>query len=420
MQELQLYIEGTRIELFKDESVSLTQTIQNVKDPAKIFTSFTKTFSVPATKTNNLLFKHYYNFDIVNGFDARIKKAGQIELNHLPYKTGRVKLEGVDLKDNLAHTYRITFFGNTVELPDIIGDDKLGQLPFSDSSYNLTYQSATILQRLRANVAGGKIIVPLITHTQRLFYNSGLTTASNDNIFYNGSFQQGVEFDQLKYAIRLYEILLEIEDKYTTANGYATNIEFSRDFFNINNPVFYNLYMWLHRKSGAVQAPSQVTSYTTTLTSWNNSANPPYVIALGSVIQIPAIYVTYPSSIYDNTLSVVPSSGNNVQYQVQVLLGGVPILTTTPRTGSTIITNLNGQSLVANGVYSVAVIHPASMNFQSASWVFEGIYRPAGQQAPTLWVNTCSHSTFLATAAFDFVVSANTRRKCYVFFKRSF
>jgi len=50
MQELQLYIEGQRLELFKDESVSLTQTIQNVKDVSKIFTSFTKTFSVPASK----------------------------------------------------------------------------------------------------------------------------------------------------------------------------------------------------------------------------------------------------------------------------------------------------------------------------------------------------------------------------------
>ena len=70
MQELQLYIEGERVELFKDESVSLTQTIQNVKDVSKIFTSFTKTFSLPASKTNNKIFKHYYNFDIVGGFDA--------------------------------------------------------------------------------------------------------------------------------------------------------------------------------------------------------------------------------------------------------------------------------------------------------------------------------------------------------------
>ena len=109
MQELQLYIEGQRVDLFKDETVSLTQTIQNVKDVSKIFTSFSKTFSLPASKTNNKIFKHYYNFDIVGGFDARIKKAGNIELNHIPFKTGRIKLEGVDLKKNLAHTYRITF-----------------------------------------------------------------------------------------------------------------------------------------------------------------------------------------------------------------------------------------------------------------------------------------------------------------------
>ena len=60
--------------MFKDESVSLTQTIQNVRDIAKVFTNFTKTFSLPASKDNNKIFKHYYNFDINDGFDARKKK----------------------------------------------------------------------------------------------------------------------------------------------------------------------------------------------------------------------------------------------------------------------------------------------------------------------------------------------------------
>ena len=227
MQELQLYIEGQRLELFKDESVSLTQTIQNVKDVAKIFTSFTKTFAVPASKNNNKIFKHYYNYDIVNGFDARIKKDGSIELNFIPYKTGRIKLEGVSLKNNLAHTYRITFFGNTVELPDILGDDKLGSLLFSSSDYTLTYNQQTIKAHLVSQQGNGKLIVPLITHTQRLFYNS--SSPSYDNVYYNSSLQQGVVFDQLKFAIRLYEIILEIESKYTVANGYANNIVFSRD-----------------------------------------------------------------------------------------------------------------------------------------------------------------------------------------------
>ena len=114
MQSIQLYIEGQRIDMFKDESVSITQTIKNVKDISKIFTEFTKTFTLPASKTNNKIFKHYYNFDIVDGFDARIRKSATLELNHLPFKKGKVKLEGVDLKNNKAFAYRITFFGNTV------------------------------------------------------------------------------------------------------------------------------------------------------------------------------------------------------------------------------------------------------------------------------------------------------------------
>jgi len=98
MQKLQLYIGTERVDLFKDETVSFTQTIQNVKDISKIFTEFSKTFSLPASKVNNKIFQHYYNFDIQGGFDARNKVAGYIELNTIPFKEGYIKLEGVDLK----------------------------------------------------------------------------------------------------------------------------------------------------------------------------------------------------------------------------------------------------------------------------------------------------------------------------------
>ena len=77
MRRLQLYIGNDRVDLFKDETVSLTQTIKNVKDLKKVFTEFTQTFSVQASRVNNKIFKHYYNFDISGGFDAR-KKAEAI------------------------------------------------------------------------------------------------------------------------------------------------------------------------------------------------------------------------------------------------------------------------------------------------------------------------------------------------------
>ena len=56
MQKLQLYIGGQRVDLFKDETVTLNQTIQNIKDPAKIFVEFTKDFTIPASKVNNQIF----------------------------------------------------------------------------------------------------------------------------------------------------------------------------------------------------------------------------------------------------------------------------------------------------------------------------------------------------------------------------
>jgi len=107
MQSVQLYIGSERIELFDDESVVLTQSIQNVKDISKIFTDFTRTFSVPATAKNNKVFKHFYNSTITNTFDARSKVDATIELNHLKFRSGKVKLNGVDLKNNKPSLYRL-------------------------------------------------------------------------------------------------------------------------------------------------------------------------------------------------------------------------------------------------------------------------------------------------------------------------
>lgn len=87
-----------RIDLFKDESVTLTQAIQNVRDIGSVFTDFTRTFTVPASPNTNKLFKHFYNSDIVSNdnllasdFDAGIRRDAVLELNHTPFK--KVKLD---------------------------------------------------------------------------------------------------------------------------------------------------------------------------------------------------------------------------------------------------------------------------------------------------------------------------------------
>jgi len=256
MLNLQLYIEGQEVDLYEDESVTLTQTLQDVKDIEKVFTDFSRTFNVPASKINNKIFKHFYNYHII-GFDARKKKDAELYLNYKPFKKGKIKLEGATRKNNKAHTYKITFFGNGVNLKDLLGDDKLDALAMLKESFNFTYSDANIKTYMQSGLdvtAGGidfndAIIFPLITHTKRLVYDSTSSSAydntdTQNNIAYESGSTHGLQLSQLKPALRIYPIIKAIEQQY--------GLEFSEDFFSTTNEPFYNLYLWLHNKTGGL------------------------------------------------------------------------------------------------------------------------------------------------------------------------
>ena len=47
-----------QVDLMEEDLISLTQVIQDVKSIDKVFTDFSKTFNLPASKTNNKLFQY--------------------------------------------------------------------------------------------------------------------------------------------------------------------------------------------------------------------------------------------------------------------------------------------------------------------------------------------------------------------------
>ena len=64
----------------------------------------------------------------------------------------------------------------------------------------------------------------------------------------------------MKYAIRIHKIVEAIQSKY--------DLTFSNDFFVSTNAPYYNLFMWLHRKKGDVEADTQVASFTKVVDGW--------------------------------------------------------------------------------------------------------------------------------------------------------
>ena len=259
MRQVILYIKNNngnyqQTEMFNDESITITSKIQDARDISKVFTDFTQTFTVPASKENNKVFEHWYNYNIDNGFDNRIKKDALLEIDYSPFKKGKVQLQSVDLRNGQPFSYKLVFYGNIVNLKDLLGDDELSDLGQLDN-YTHDYTSTNVKNGLQTGLSSGKIIYPLISHTKRFYYDSAQSSPNYDGNLYHNTTQNniGLAFDDLKPAIKCFTIIEAIENKYTIANNYSSNVVFSRDFFNENagNP-FKNLFLWLSRNKGPV------------------------------------------------------------------------------------------------------------------------------------------------------------------------
>ena len=120
-----IYIQGQLIDQFNDENVEVVSRVLDVSDITKTQGDYSKTFTVPASKTNNVIFKHWYNASIDSGFDARVKVEGKIDIDGIPFKTGKFLLRSAQIDDGIITSYTINFFGNVTSLKDIIGEDEI-------------------------------------------------------------------------------------------------------------------------------------------------------------------------------------------------------------------------------------------------------------------------------------------------------
>jgi len=271
-QKVQLFINNEEVDVFQDGSITIQSSIKDVKDPGKIFTDFSKNFTLPASDRNNKVFKHFYNGSIVDGFSATSAKEARIEINNRVFREGYIMLEGVDLKYNKPYSYKVTFYGNLRFLREKLDNTKLSALTFLNDFY-LNYQS-TGTDSIKEFLTTSKnitdqfgtthaqpLVVPLITHTDRLYYNSNKTTFygwfEDGNLYYdaadyplNGK-RNGLIWDQLKPAIRV-DVIVRAIEKLLDEQDENVSVSFSTDFFNSTNLDYYNLYMWLHQKEGKI------------------------------------------------------------------------------------------------------------------------------------------------------------------------
>jgi hypothetical protein len=203
------------------------------------------------------LFKHWYNASIDNGFDARSKVEGSIDIDGVPFKLGKWRLNKCNIVKGRLESYTINFFGNLPNISDTIGEDMLSDLAFPTLDHDWT--SSNVISGLRGALFGGDIVYTLMAN-KRYFYNShsGAPNIANGA---STSHATGVVWSDLRPSVRLSKIIEAIETRYNSFI-YENPIVFSRDFFSTTE--FAEQYLWLKADDReAIGGGEEIVNFTT-------------------------------------------------------------------------------------------------------------------------------------------------------------
>ena len=240
-----LYVNGELLDQYKDESVDIVSSVLDAGDITKNTGDYSKSFTIPASKNNNKIFKHWYNASIDNGFDSRSKVEGSIDIDGVPFKLGKWRLNKCNIVKGRLESYSINFFGNLPNISDTIGEDLLSDLSFPTLDHDWT--SDNIIDGLEGDLLNADVVYTLMAN-KRYFYNSHSgahdvdATTINISSDANTSHATGVVWSDLRPSVKLSKIIDAIETRYNAAT-YENPIVFSKDFFGTTE--FDKQYLWL-------------------------------------------------------------------------------------------------------------------------------------------------------------------------------
>jgi hypothetical protein len=336
----QTELEFTRLELFNDEKISVSSTIQNISDISKIFTDFSQGFTIPCSPTNNAIFQHFYQNDVDATIDYQNRYNAYIEIDTVLFRRGKIQLEKTNLKNGSPDSYSVTFYGAGVSLKDYFNEDKLSQLDYSTLDHTYTNQEVYKRVTIDSSVTNYNVRYPLIT-SNRVWQFAGSVPLPDgnvpswyDNTAHNhndiGQNAGEIVYTELFPAVRVASIFGLIQTEYgITFNG----LFLSSDMFKKAFLYFKNKQQNTFTSSNAI--PIDLTASSGTLANAFNTTTNSFT-AINS-----SNYNEYSHLLGFNVTAISVAT----TYYIDVYLNGV---FNSSHTGSTTSSNINQFNIIAN------------------------------------------------------------------------
>jgi hypothetical protein len=320
----QAELEYSRLELFNDEKITVSSTIQNISDISKIFTDFSQGFTIPCSPINNAIFQHFYENDVDATIDFQNRYNAYIEIDTILFRRGKIQLEKTNLKNGKPDSYSVTFYGAGVSLKDYFNEDKLSQLDYTTLDHNYTNNEVFDRVTIDSSVTDYDVRYPLIS-SNRVWQFSGSTPLPDANVpsWYDNSPDNSkninhasgeIVYTELFPAVRVASIFDLIESQYgVTFNGlFLLSDLFKKAFLYFKNKDVVNV----------IGSPV-VLDITTNVMPFNSADNTiketgfPDIISLSLNVTSMSVSPTqyyidvYRNGVYTNTFSGTTTGGAN-------------------------------------------------------------------------------------------------------------
>lgn len=263
------------IDLFDDETINVTSSIQNINDISKVFTDYSQSFTIPASKKNNETFRHWYENEVDNGFNQLIRYDGFIEIDTEIFRVGKWQLESASVKQNKIENYKLTFYGVLTSLTDKFREDKLKDLE-TLNDYTIEYSGPNVETNIETT-NNDDVCFPLISSSKVWQYGGGGSTLLNWDISNSAT---PMSYNELFPAIKIARIFDAIESKY--------NVSFQGNF--LTQSRFTEAFLWLKNKETFAQTSSPVRVDFSTIVQDNGNVyfdtlNNTYDVSIGDPAQ---------------------------------------------------------------------------------------------------------------------------------------
>lgn len=326
MPKIKLYFENYLVDNTDNISIPLTKTFDNIQDPMKYYSEYSRSVDIPFSVNNNKLFNHIFNVDSVqnsnpnqpnigHNFDPKRKIPFRIEYN------GDIILEGYAKLNSITYSnggkYNITLFGKFGEIMQ-----ELHKLTFTTPESNKYYILSPKYDRINADfVKSAMEKYPTSTFSENsLSLTDIITFFSNEGVYENFDTKKNVKYEIITNELTSYQVdIVDTSSFLKETYTYISNNNINPESIVGNGmlPGTWNEYrsyyqipcMWVKRLwEMFIAAAEKVTSYSFDLDpDFFNDDNPLYfrqVLALKP-------FNTKKESIYTSTFEINASGGGS-------------------------------------------------------------------------------------------------------------